>query len=106
MVFPSLIEPLGSRPTTFTGSRAGAAGFPSGLPTSTAITVMTVPSSKFGLLKLTPRTQKALAKKIGTTRSAVCRYGRQPENFTLSTLEEVARAMGRQLVVKLGLTGT
>jgi len=51
-------------------------------------------------------TQKALAKKIGTTRSAVCRYERHPTNFTLSTLEKVARAVGRKLVVKLGLTGT
>ena len=46
-------------------------------------------------------TQEALARKIGTTRSAVCRYERQPTNLTLSTLEKVARAMGRKLVVKL-----
>jgi len=46
-------------------------------------------------------TQEALAKKIGTTRSAVCRYERQPTNLTLSTLEKVAKAMGRKLVVKL-----
>jgi len=46
-------------------------------------------------------TQEALAKKIGTTRSAVCRYERQPTNLTLSTLEKLARAMGRKLVVKL-----
>jgi len=46
-------------------------------------------------------TQEALAKKIGTTRSAVCRYERQPTNLTLSTLEKVARALDRKLVVKL-----
>jgi ribosome-binding protein aMBF1 (putative translation factor) len=46
-------------------------------------------------------TQEALARKIGTTRSAVCRYERQPTNLTLLTLEKVARAMGRKLVVKL-----
>jgi len=46
-------------------------------------------------------TQEALAKKIRTTRSAVCRYERQPANLTLSTLEKLARAMGRKLVVKL-----
>lgn len=46
-------------------------------------------------------TQEALARKIGTTRSAVCRYERRPTNLTLSTLEKVARAMGRKLVVKL-----
>jgi hypothetical protein len=28
-------------------------------------------------------------------------YERQPTNLTLSTLEKVARAMGRKLVVKL-----
>jgi len=46
-------------------------------------------------------TQEALVKKIETTRSAICRYERQPTNLTLSTLEKVARAMGRKLVVKL-----
>ena len=46
-------------------------------------------------------TQEALAKKIGTTRSAVCRYERQPTNLTLSTLKKVAFATGRKLIVKL-----
>ena len=46
-------------------------------------------------------TQEALAKKIGTTRSAVCRYERQPTNLTLSTLKKVALATGRKLIVKL-----
>jgi len=35
-------------------------------------------------------TQEALARKIGATRSAVCRYERQPTNLTLSTWEKVA----------------
>jgi len=48
-----------------------------------------------------PASQEGLAKNIGTTRSAVCRYERQPTNLTLSTLEKVVRAMGRKLVVKL-----
>jgi len=46
-------------------------------------------------------TQEALAKKIGTTRSTVCRYERQPTNLTLSTLKKAARALDRKLVVKL-----
>ena len=45
-------------------------------------------------------TQEALARKIGSTRSAICRYERHPANLTLSTLEKVARATGRRLVVK------
>jgi ribosome-binding protein aMBF1 (putative translation factor) len=45
-------------------------------------------------------TQEALAKKIGSTRSAICRYERHPANLTLATLEKVARATGRRLVVK------
>ena len=45
-------------------------------------------------------TQEALAKKIVSTRSAICRYERHPANLTLSTLEKVARATGRRLVVK------
>ena len=45
-------------------------------------------------------TQEALARKIGSTRSAVCRYERQPSNLTLATLEKMARATGRRLVVK------
>lgn len=45
-------------------------------------------------------TQEALAQKIGSTRSAICRYERYPANLTLSTLEKVARATGRRLVVK------
>ena len=45
-------------------------------------------------------TQEALANKIGSTRSAICRYERHPANLTLSTLEKVARATGRRLVVK------
>ncbi len=45
-------------------------------------------------------TQEALAKKIGSTRSAICRHERHPANLTLSTLEKVARATGRRLVVK------
>ncbi|MFM8715606.1 MAG: helix-turn-helix domain-containing protein, partial [Spartobacteria bacterium] len=45
-------------------------------------------------------TQEALAQKIGSTRSAICRYERHPANLTLSTLEKVARATGRRLVVK------
>jgi len=35
-------------------------------------------------------TQEALARKIGATRSAVCRSERHPTNLTLSTLEKVA----------------
>lgn len=45
-------------------------------------------------------TQDALARKIGSTRSAICRYERHPANLTLSTLEKVARATGKRLIVK------
>jgi HTH-type transcriptional regulator/antitoxin HipB len=45
-------------------------------------------------------THEALACKIASTRSAICRYERHPANLTLSTLEKVARATGRRLVVK------
>ncbi|NDG71950.1 MAG: hypothetical protein EBY32_11745, partial [Proteobacteria bacterium] len=33
-----------------------------------------------------------MARKTGSTRSAICRYERHPANLTLSTLEKVARA--------------
>jgi HTH-type transcriptional regulator / antitoxin HipB len=45
-------------------------------------------------------TQEALARKIGSTRSAICRYECHPSNLTLSTLEKMARATGRRLVIK------
>jgi len=44
--------------------------------------------------------REALAWKIGSTPSAICRYERHPANLTLSTWEKVARATGRRLVVK------
>jgi len=45
--------------------------------------------------------QEALAGRIGTTRSAVCRYERHPTNLRLETLTKIASALGKRLVVRL-----
>lgn len=46
--------------------------------------------------------QEALAGRIGTTRSAVCRYERHPTNLRIGTLNKIASALGKRLVVRLG----
>ena len=46
-------------------------------------------------------TQEALAGRIGTTRSAACRYERHPTNLTVGILSKIADALGKKLVVKL-----
>ena len=45
--------------------------------------------------------QTELATRIGSTRSSVCRYERQPVNMTLATLQKVANALGHKLEVRL-----
>ncbi len=46
-------------------------------------------------------TQEALAKRAGTTRSAICRLERQPSNVRLGTLHKLAHALGLHLRIKL-----
>jgi len=46
--------------------------------------------------------QEALAGRIGSTRSAVCRYERHPTNLRIGTLNKIASALGKRLVVRLG----
>lgn len=46
-------------------------------------------------------TQEALAKRAGTTRSAICRLERQPCNVRLGTLHKLAQALDLHLQIKL-----
>jgi len=46
-------------------------------------------------------TQDALAKRVGTTRSAICRLERQPSNVRLGTLHKLAQALDLHLQIKL-----
>ena len=46
-------------------------------------------------------TQEALARRAGTTRSAICRLERQPSNVRLGTLQKLAQALDLRLKIKL-----
>ena len=46
-------------------------------------------------------TQEELARKAHTTKSAICRWERQPSNIRIGNLQRIAKALGLHLHVKL-----
>lgn len=46
-------------------------------------------------------TQEQLARKVHTTKSAICRWERQASNIRVGNLQRIAKALGLHLHVKL-----